>query len=212
MNKNILIAIAIIIASFIIGIYIYPSMPDEMPSHWNSAGDVDDYMPKFWGLFLMPIVTLGILLLLVFLPRIDPSRMNVDKFRKYFEGFILVLVIFLFYMYILTLLYSLDYSFNMGQLMVPGLVLLFYYAGILIEHSKKNWFIGIRTPRTLSSDKVWDETHRLGGKLFKGAAIISLMGLLLPRYAILIVIIPIVFAAVYSVIYSYIVFKREKKK
>jgi len=63
----------------------------------------------------------------------------------------------------------------MGQMMVPALGILFYYCGILIENAKRNWFIGIRTPWTLSNEKVWERTHKIGGKLFKIAGLIAFL-------------------------------------
>jgi uncharacterized membrane protein len=95
--------------------------------------------------------------------------------------------------------------------MVPAFSVLFYYAGVLTENAKQNWFIGIRTPWTLSSEAVWNKTHKLGGKLFKLAALIGLLGLLVPDYAIWMVIIPVLLVAAYTMVYSYVEFQKEAK-
>jgi uncharacterized membrane protein len=94
--------------------------------------------------------------------------------------------------------------------MVPAFAILFYYAGILIEKSKRNYFIGIRTPWTLTSDEVWDKTHRLGGKSFKAAGIASLAGLLFPKIAFYLVIGLVLTAAIISVVYSYLIWRQAK--
>ena len=91
----------------------------------------------------------------------------------------------------------------MRQLMMPALGILFYYCGVLIENAKRNWFIGIRTPWTLSSDSVWEKTHKIGGKLFKIAGIIALFGIFFPNYTFLFVLIPVVSVAIYTAAYSY---------
>ena len=65
----------------------------------------------------------------------------------------------------------------MTKFIIPAFAVLLFYIGILIKHAKRNWFIGIRTPWTLSSDKVWDKTHALGGKLFQVSAVITLGGI-----------------------------------
>ncbi len=62
MRKNEIIILGIILASFIIGIYFYPQMPDEMAFHWNSQGQVDGCMSKFWELFLMPFILVPVIL------------------------------------------------------------------------------------------------------------------------------------------------------
>jgi len=74
-----------------------------------------------------------------------------------------------------------------------------------------NWFIGIRTPWTLSSEKVWDKTHKIGGRLFKIAGIIAIGGILFQNYAIFFIIVPILLAAIYSVVFSYIEYQKEIK-
>lgn len=211
MKKSNLIIIALIVLSFATALYIYPSMPERMASHWNAAGAVDGYVGKFWGVFLMPFISLAVLLLFLLIPRIDPLKANIEKFRKYFDGFIAAILGFFYYLYLLTLAWNKGYRFDMIQFLVPAFAALFYYAGILTERAEPNWFIGIRTPWTLSSPTVWKKTHQLGGKLFKIAALLGLAGLISPGYAIYFVIFPVVFAAVYLLFYSYFEFKKEKK-
>ncbi len=87
--------------------------------------------------------------------------------------------------------------------------ILLIYLGFLIGHAEQNWFIGIRTPWTLSSESAWKKTHLLGGKLFKIAEIICFLGVVFLEYAIWIIIIPILFVSGYTVIYSYIEYQQE---
>lgn len=199
----------IIILSFIIGIYFYPQMPSRVASHWNIKGEVDDYMPKFWGLFLMPIFSIGLLLLLIFIPKLDPLKENIEKFRRYFDSFMVLMTVFLFYIYLLTIAWNVGLRFDMGSAIIPAMGLLFYYIGDFFANTKRNWFIGIKTPWTLSSDKVWEETHRVGGKLFKLAGIITILGLFFPRYLLWFVLIPIISFSVFTFFYSYFVYQKE---
>jgi len=209
MRKNETIILGIILLSFAIGIYLYPQMPEKMASHWGIQGEVDAYMSRFWGLFLMPIVSIGLLALFVLILKIDPLKENIERFRKYFDGFMVLMIIFLFYIYLLTIFWNIGIRFNMGQFVIPVLGILFYYVGILVENAKRNWFIGIRTPWTLSSDVVWDKTHKIGGKLFKLAGVVALLGIVFPRHAIFFVIIPVISIAVYTLIYSYFEYQRK---
>ncbi len=210
-KKSTLAVLGIILLSFAVGIYLYPQMPDRMASHWNAQGEVDGYMPKFWGLFLMPLISFGLLLLFMLIPKIDPLKQNIQKFRKYYDWFIMLLIAFLFYLYLLTLAANLGYDFNMTTTMVPALGILFYYIGILTENAKRNWFIGIRTPWTLSSDVVWNKTHKLGGKLFKIAGILAFLGIIFQEYAIWFVVVPVLAVAVYTVVYSYFEYQKRAK-
>jgi len=211
MKKTTIIILLIILASFIIAIYMYPQMPDQMASHWNTQGQVDDHMSESWGLFLMPLISIGIFLLFLLIPKIDPLKKNVEKFRKYFDWFIVLIITFLFYIYLLSLFWNLGYEFDMGFMMIPAIAVLFYFIGIMLKHAKRNWFIGIRTPWTLSSDVVWDKTHQLGSKLFKISAIIALIGIFFNEYAIWIAIIPILVSVLYLLIYSYLEYQKVGK-
>lgn len=209
MRKSEIIILIIILISFAIGIYFYSQMPEKMASHWNTKGQVDGYMSKFWGLFLMPLISLGMFLLFILIPKIDPLKENIKKFRRYFDWFILLIIIFLFYLYLLTISWNLDFRFDFIRFLMPAFGLLFYYAGILIENAKRNWFVGIRTPWTLSNEKVWNKTHQIGGKLFKIAGVVTFLGILFPAYAIFFAIFPIISVSLYLIIYSYFEYQKE---
>ncbi len=80
-----------------------------------------------------------------------------------------------------------------------------------MEKAKRNWFIGIRTPWTLNSDAVWDKTHRIGGRLFKAAGIVALLGVFFPNHAILLILVPAILVASFTIIYSYFEYQRETR-
>ena len=212
MRKSRIIILLIILISFAVGIYLYPLFPDTMASHWNVQGQVDGYMSKFWGAFLMPFIVVGLFLLFIVIPKIDPLKENIEKFRKYYETFIVAIILFLFYLYILTLLWNLGVRFDMNRFLIPAFGILFYCAGILVENAKRNWFIGIRTPWTLSSEVVWEKTHKIGGKLFKIAGIIALLGIFIPQYTFFLVMIPVLSFSLYVIVYSYFEYQKEEKR
>jgi len=199
-----------VLLSFALALLLYPLMPERMASHWNAAGDVNGYMPREWGLFLMPALSILLFLLFLAIPRIDPLKANVAQFRGYFDGFVLAIEAFLLYIYVLTLAWSFGCRFNMVQMMAIPFGALFFCAGILIGHAKRNWFIGIRTPWTLSSERVWNDTHRLGAKLFKASGVIACFGAAFPDYARWLLLAPVVSAAAVSAAYSYFDFKKRQ--
>jgi uncharacterized membrane protein len=169
-------------------------------------------MSKFWGLFLMPFVLSGLFLLFILIPKIDPLKKNIEKFRKYFDIFIVLIIFLLFYIHLLTVFWNLGTRFDMTYFMVPVFAILFYYIGVLMEKAKRNWFIGIRTPWTLSSDRVWDKTHQIGAKFFKISGVVALVGLLFGEYALFFTIVPVLLAAGYCIVYSYFEYQKEVKK
>ncbi len=203
-----MVILLIVVVSFIIGACLYSQMPERMASHWNAQGEVDGYMPKLWGLFLMPLISVAVFLLFVFMPRIDPLKANIEKFRKYFDIFIVLVALFLLYLYLLTILWNLGVRFSLPQFLAPAFGVLFYDAGVLIKNAKRNYFIGIRTPWTLNNDAVWEKTHQIGGRLFKTAGLIALLGIFFPRQAIFLVLVPVILFAVYTIIYSYFEYRK----
>jgi uncharacterized membrane protein len=204
-----IIVLIIVLVSFGVGAYFYPFLPERVASHWNVQGQVDGYISKFWGAYLMPIIALGAWLLFVIIPRIDPKRQNIEKFRKYFDWFIVLVTLFLFYLYALTLAWNQELRFNFIRVLAPAFGILFYYIGVLVSHAQPNWTIGIRTPWTLSSDKVWQKTHKLGGKLFKATGILSFFGILFGDFAIWLILIPAIVAAITTIVYSYQKYQQE---
>ena len=200
----VLIAIATVAA-----LVLSAQMPDPMPSHWNAAGEVDGYSSKFFGVWFMPLMTLGIMLLLAFIPAIDPLKANIEKFRGIYNIFILAFVAYMLYIYALTLFAALGYNFNMSLMMLPAMGLLFIGIGYLMTNAKRNFFIGIRTPWTLSSDYVWDETHKLGAKTFMGAGVVVMLSAFLGENGIWLMMVALFAAAIVPVVYSYILFARK---
>jgi len=205
------IAILILIG-VTVSIIAYPRLPEQVASHWNANDQVNGHMSRFWGAAFMPLITIGMALLFLAIPAIDPLKENIAKFRDTFNTFIVLVVAFMLYTHILTLAYNLGYTFRISLAMIPGLGLIFVFAGIMMSKAKRNYFIGIRTPWTLANETVWDETHELGGKLFIAAGILSLFSLLLGENGFWLMMALIMVATLIPVVYSYILFARITSK
>ena len=211
MKKSEYLIILLVIISFALGWYFYPQLPERVASHWNEKGEVNGYMSRFWGAFILPVINLIMAVLFLIIPRIDPLKHNIVTFRKYFDTFVIIILLFMIYIYLLTIAWNLDYRFNLMQWMMPAMAVLFYFVGVMLKHTKRNWFIGIRTPWTLSSDEVWDKTHQLGGQLFKLIAVLTLASIFWPDYSIYIFLIPIFVVTIFIMIYSYYLFRKEPR-
>jgi uncharacterized membrane protein len=207
---TVIVCVVLITLATVFSASIFSSLPEQMASHWNAANQVDGYMSRFWGAFLMPSVAVGMMLLFLAIPQIDPLKANIAQFREYFNAFITVMIAFLVYIHVLTLLWNLGYDrFNMGTAMLPALGLIFVFAGIMMRKAKRNFFIGIRTPWTLSSDRVWDQTHQLGSVLFIVSGALALVGALFPDNAIWFVLLPVLVSTLFLVVYSYMLYQNE---
>jgi len=206
----IIVSALLIIVITLAGLLLWNSFPDQMASHWNEQDQVDGYMSKFWGVFMVPLLMAGLTLLFLAIPHIDPLKKNIADFRGVFNIFIVLFNVFMAFIHALTLAWNLGHTgFRMGVVMLPAMGLLFIFIGLLIRKAKRNFFIGIRTPWTLSSDRVWDETHRLGSKLFIAAGVVTFIGILFPDQAFILLMVSVIAASLISVLYSYLVWRRE---
>ena len=155
-------------------IIFYDKLPEEIPIHWNLKGEVDNYVSKPFGAFLSPLLMVAIWLGMKFLPNIDPRRHNYKKFESSYEIAIGVLVTFAFVLQMAIILSSLGYDISMDRIIMVMAGVMFVVIGNYLPKAKSNFFYGIKTPWTLSSEISWKKTHRLGGRLFvvSGLAII----------------------------------------
>ena len=209
MDKKEIIPLLMIAAMFILAAYYYQQFPEKIPTHWNISGDVDGYSGK-WTLFLFPAITLLMYLLLYFLPELDAFKANVEEFYKRF-GFMMKFIFVLFFLtlYLATILQVKGVKFNITYFIFPSLAALFLFLGYTLRFIKRNYFIGVRTPWTLSSDKIWEKTHKLAGKLFIAAGIIMPFGLLFPKQLLWIFFALIITLLLAPVLYSLYLFKKK---
>ena len=207
-GSSLLIA-GILVLTCAVSLAAYPLMPDRIASHWGLSGEANGYLPKAWGLSAVPLIAATLALLFIAIPRIDPLKENIRQFRKDYDHFVAVILLFLLYLQLLVILWNLGGRFNFSQLLCPAFAILFYATGILVGRARRNWFVGIRTPWTLSSEKVWQKTHALGGKLFRIAALVTLIGVLLPSLAPFFILGPVLAVSAYLVVYSYVEYQGE---
>lgn len=212
-RTTLIVSLVLIVAATLVGILLWNQLPEQMASHWDVNDQVNGYMPKFWGLFLMPLVTLGMLALFLVIPEIDPLKANIAQFREAFNLFIALIIGFMIYVHGLTLAWSLGYhNFKMSTAMLPFMGLLFIAIGFMLRKAKRNFFIGIRTPWTLSSDRVWDETHRLGAILFMASGVLAVIGGFFGgMVAFWMLFVPLIGSTLFLLVYSYVLYRRETK-
>jgi uncharacterized membrane protein len=151
---------------FLAAALLWQAAPEQIPMHWNIAGAVDRYGGKLEGLLGIPAMTLGLYLLLRFLPRLDPGYANYQRFAKAYTVIRVLLVLFMAAIYAVILAATFGWRVDVG-IVVPAMVgLLFVVLGNFMGKIRPNWFVGVRTPWTLSSKLSWTKTHRLAGWLF----------------------------------------------
>jgi uncharacterized membrane protein len=115
---------------------------------------------------------------------------------------------FFTYLQVIILLWNLGFVFPFTQLFILPIAVLFVYIGVLLKHSKQNWFVGIRTPWTLSNEQVWTRTSHLGSQLFTIAGIMCGISVLVPDLAIYLILGSVLIAGIIPMIYSYYIYRK----
>jgi len=211
-RSTLFLSLVLIGAALALSLAVYGRLPEAMASHWNASDQVDGSISRFWGAFLVPLLGLALLGLFMVIPVIDPLKANIAQFRPSFNLFVVMIMAFLLYLHVLTILWNLGmHGFRMSRALLPALGLLFVLAGLMMRRARRNFFIGIRTPWTLSSDRVWDETHRIGGALFIASGILAVLGALLRGpVAYWLVLAPVLASSAFAVVYSYVLWRRKQ--
>ena len=196
------IGVAIAVAA-----YLYPDLPDQIPTHWNIEGEVDDYTAKPWGVAIMPLAAIFVFVVMRLIPVISPKGFRTDSFMDVVNVFTVVIVGFMSGVAILVLLEANGQDVRINEMIFAGVGLMFVVLGNYMGKVRKNFFIGIRTPWTLASDEVWSRTHRLGGKVFVLIGIFMMLNSFV-RFPVQWLIASIVVVALVPVIYSYVIYRR----
>lgn len=202
---------AITLAAGLISIYL-ADPASEVPVHWNAHGEVDKTAPPMEAFMLIPGVQLLTLLIFAVIKKLEPRRENIENSGKAIQAFVLAVscLMLLVQGIIIAGLFSPEL---IGiNILFAGLGLMFAVMGNYFGKLRSSFFIGIRTPWTLSSDTVWKKTHRLAGKLMVAAGLLLfVLSFVLPNsfmvYALLATIIP---AALVPAAYSWVLWQQEQ--
>lgn len=205
------IPLLIVAAAFAGSAIVYPNLPARVATHWNLAGQPNGWSSRAWGAWMLPAFLVGIWAIMRILPVIDPRGTNYAKFQPAFEAIISAVMLFLLGLHLVVLRAALRHPVEMRRIMPIGIGLLFVVIGNLLPRARPNWFVGIRTPWTLSSDRVWEKTHRFGGRIFVAGGLVSVLaGLFWVQSAHVVLFGAIALIAVSVMVYSYVEWKREQ--
>lgn len=184
---------------------VWDQVPGEIPSHWNLSGEIDGYA-KPW---VFPIILIGVYLLMLFIPRIDPRKQNYDIFSSSYYRIRIGIITFLSLIFGISIAISTGIDFPMNRVIVIAVLALISFMGNYLGTIRPNWFIGVRTPWTLENEEVWRKTHLLAGRFwFWGGLLGILLMFLLPAtlfFALLISIVVII--SLTPILYSYFLHK-----
>src|SRR2546427_7267174 len=194
-----------------IGVWAWPRLPARVATHWDIHGTPDGYSSRLFAVLITPVILVVINGVFRILPRLAPGRANYEKFQDTYWLIANAVALFLLGVHVLVMINGLGRPVAMSRLMPVAVGLLFVVLGNSLSRVQPTWFVGIRTPWTLSSDTVWRKTHRTGGFTFVIAGVVMLTAafvsgplvwILLAAAAVLAVAVPVV--------QSYVLWRREQ--
>ena len=199
-----------------ISAYAWSQLPEgsEIPVHWGVDGEPDRYGGKAEGLLLMPGIAVGVSLLLYVIPKFEPRKLHMAGSRQAYIAIWMGVMALFGAIHVTAVLAALGRDVNMS-LIVPSLVgVLFLVIGNFMSKMRSNWFMGIRTPWTLSSERSWNKTHRLGARFFIAMGVLMLAMPWLPPspWSVGLVMAPIGGMVVFLFVYSYLVWRADPDK
>jgi uncharacterized membrane protein len=213
MTRAILIATGIVtVLMLAVSAWAWGQVPDgaQIPIHWGPTGQANGFASKEVGLLMVPGMALGIGVLLAFIPAIDPRRGNLLRSTPAYRAIVLVTLGLLLVLHIAAVLTATGRHLDMPRIVVVGVGLVFLVIGNYLGKTRSSWFLGIRTPWTLSSERSWALTHRLGGYLFAAfGAIMVVVGVINPEILAWILLPGLAVVIGIPVVYSYLVWRND---
>ena len=208
-NKLFYITMVITFIPIIVNLIAYPHMPDKIPVHWGITGEPNRYGSKMEQLTLsaLPLV---LFLFLNYLPSIDPKKESYKKHTGAFSIINFVIILFLIITNLLGLFSALGYNIHFQKVVPVLLGILFIVLGNFMTQLRHNYFFGFRTPWTLASEYVWKKTHRFGGYVFVVIGLVPLSSIFIGSMGMYLFLGAMLIGMALILIYSYLVFKREK--
>ena len=198
------------LAALAFGAWALPNLPQEVTTHWGFDGKPDGWSSRTTAVFVLPLLGLGIGALLAFLPRTDPRRKNFELHADTYWLVANASLMVISAIHVGVIGYNLGWPIPLSRIVAIGVGGLFVLIGNVMTRMRPNWFMGIRTPWTLSSDAVWRKTHRVGGYGFVAGGVLAILaGVLRPDWAPWVLTGSVAFTALGSAIYSYFLWREE---
>jgi len=155
---------------------LYPHLPAVVPVHWDAQGNVNGWSAK-WTLFAVnPGIMAGMMLLFAVLPWLSPKHFEIDSFRSTYLYIMVVILAMLCYTHALQLAAGMGWTLDISRAIAGGVCLLVALIGNVLGKVRRNFYVGVRTPWTIASERVWNQTHRLAAKTFVASGLLGLIG------------------------------------
>ena len=191
---------------------VYSDLPEQVPTKFDLDGEVVSTTAREIAALIMPVVSAGILGLFVLIPKIDPRAESYEQFGRTFARLKNIIIAMLFGIHVLLLTRYDDPDSITRMILLAASIMMLGLANEL-PRIRPTWFVGVRTPWTLSSDSVWRETHRVGGQALFVVSLANIVAILVLSPPAGVIFFTATIIAVFGgiVVYSYMLWRREQE-
>ena len=208
-RKTLIITTIITLLPVLAGIILWDKLPDQMPMHFNAAGEVDGWASKPIGVFAMPALLVAVQwMCAVGSFKMDPKANNLnEKVMGLVLWFIPVLSVLL---HVLVYCTALGMEMNV-QIVLPVVIgLLMVVIGNWLPKCKQTYTLGIKLPWTLHDEDNWNRTHRFAGPVWVVCGVIIMVGGLVGGAFLWVMLAALLVMIAAPAVYSYLLFKKNK--
>ena len=202
--KLLIVTSLVTLLPMVAGLILWNQLPEQLPAHWNMAGEVDGWLGKPVFVFGMPALMAALQWVMVVVSGSDPKNKNIsDKVMQLILWLIPVLTIVLCTITYMTVL-GLPVSVDIVMPIFMGLM--FVIIGNYLPKCKQSYTVGIKVAWTLNSEENWYRTHRFAGILWVIGGILGMATAFVGGFVAFMVIMAIMTVA--PVVYSYILYRK----
>ena len=204
----------VLVAALVVSAIAYPRLPERVPVHWDFSGDVNRLGSRLEAATIIPLIGVVLWLVMRALPYIDPRRENYAKFQSTYDLVVNAAVTLLVVLHLALIGSALGYPIPRERVIAGAGGAMVALLGNVLPRARPNWWFGIRTPWTLSNDRVWMRTHRIGGYLLVIAGVAAVLASIFAdaRVTPVVLVGSLVTAAAGSIAYSYFAWRQETSR
>lgn len=201
-----------IVVMAIASVIAYPRLPEQVPSHWNWQGQVNGWQSRGQAALFLPMLALVMWAVLRALPSIDPRRANYAKFQPTYDFMIGATLTAMAMIHLALLASAMGAPVAIHRVIAVAMGLMLVAIGNQLPRARSNWWFGIRTPWTLSNERVWERTHRVAGYLMTAAGVVMIIGAFVFEFIGPLVVVCLLGSVIGAAIFSYVAWRQETSR